>query len=90
MKIRIQNSIPKLQQGRSKSVFLTRPWCNTMILLAAANAAWADPVSVCPSNPHYFFYKGKPLVLITSVVCVLVLVSSGKVLKSSYIKEVDR
>jgi molybdate transport system permease protein len=30
------------------------------------------------------------LVLITSIVCVLVLVSSGKVLKSSYIKEVDR
>ncbi|PKN28426.1 MAG: molybdate ABC transporter permease subunit [Deltaproteobacteria bacterium HGW-Deltaproteobacteria-21] len=30
------------------------------------------------------------LVLITSIVCVLVLVSSGKVLKSSYTKEVDR
>lgn len=30
------------------------------------------------------------LVLITSIVCVLVLVSSGKVLESSYIKEVDR
>ncbi|RJR32655.1 MAG: molybdate ABC transporter permease subunit, partial [Desulfobacteraceae bacterium] len=30
------------------------------------------------------------LVLITSMVCVLVLVSSGKVLKSSYAKEVDR
>jgi molybdate transport system permease protein len=30
------------------------------------------------------------LVLITSIVCVLVLVSSGKILKSSYIKEVDR
>jgi molybdate transport system permease protein len=30
------------------------------------------------------------LVLITSIVCVLVLVSSVKVLKSSYIKEVDR
>lgn len=30
------------------------------------------------------------LVLITSLVCVLVLVSSGKVLKSSYIKEVER
>jgi molybdate transport system permease protein len=30
------------------------------------------------------------LVVITSLVCVLVLVSSGKVLKSSYIKEVDR
>jgi molybdate transport system permease protein len=30
------------------------------------------------------------LVLITSIVCVLVLVASGKILKSSYIKEVDR
>ena len=30
------------------------------------------------------------LVLLTSVVCVLALVSSGKVFKSSYIKEVDR
>jgi molybdate transport system permease protein len=30
------------------------------------------------------------LVLITSIVCVLVLVSSGKILKSSYIKEVDQ
>ncbi|NTV35190.1 MAG: ABC transporter permease subunit, partial [Deltaproteobacteria bacterium] len=30
------------------------------------------------------------LVLITSIVCVLVLVSSGKILKSRYIKEVDR
>lgn len=30
------------------------------------------------------------LVLITSIVCVLVLVSSGKILKSSYTKEVER
>jgi molybdate transport system permease protein len=30
------------------------------------------------------------LVLITSIVCVLVLVASGKILKSSYIKEVNR
>jgi molybdate transport system permease protein len=30
------------------------------------------------------------LVLITSIVCALVLVSSGKVLKSSYIQEIDR
>jgi len=30
------------------------------------------------------------LVLITSIVCVLVLVASGKILKSNYIKEVDR
>ena len=25
-----------------------------------------SPIVVCPDNPHYFFYKGKPLVLITS------------------------
>ncbi len=30
------------------------------------------------------------LVVITSIVCILVLVSSGKVLKSGYIKEVER
>ena len=30
------------------------------------------------------------LVLITSIVCVLVLVSSGKLLKSSHMKEIDR
>jgi hypothetical protein len=25
-----------------------------------------SPVSVCPDNPHFFYYKGKPLILITS------------------------
>ncbi len=30
------------------------------------------------------------LVVITSVVCIVVLVSSGKILKTSYLKEVDR
>jgi molybdate transport system permease protein len=30
------------------------------------------------------------LVLITSIVCVLVLVSSGKLLKSNHMKEIDR
>lgn len=25
-----------------------------------------SPIAVCPGNPHYLFYKGKPLVLITS------------------------
>ncbi len=33
------------------------------MLTAACNNS---PVSVCPGNPHYFFYRGKPLVLITS------------------------
>jgi molybdate transport system permease protein len=30
------------------------------------------------------------LVLITSLVCILVIVSSGKVLKTNYLREVDR
>ena len=27
---------------------------------------WAQPLSLHPDNPHYFIYKGKPLVLVTS------------------------
>lgn len=34
----------------------------TMITIACSNS----PVRVCPTNSHYFFYKDKPLVLITS------------------------
>jgi hypothetical protein len=37
-----------------------------VVLLVAAIAARAEPVKVWPANPHYFCYKGKPLVLITS------------------------
>jgi len=33
-----------------------------MMTIACNNA----PIQVCPANPHYFFYKGKPIVLITS------------------------
>lgn len=36
------------------------------VLLVMALAARAEPVKVWPANPHYFCYKGKPLVLITS------------------------
>lgn len=31
-----------------------------------AAALSAEPVQVYPSNPHYFFYNGKPLVFVTS------------------------
>jgi len=37
-----------------------------VVLIIVAIACTNSPVSVCPANPHYFFYKGKPLVLITS------------------------
>jgi hypothetical protein len=35
-------------------------------ILILTDACSNSPIAVCPSNPHYFFYKGKPLVLITS------------------------
>ena len=37
-----------------------------VILLLAAAVVSAEPVSVHSPNPHYFQYKGKPIVLITS------------------------
>ena len=37
----------------------------TAVLLMCA-AACAEPVKVCPTNPHYLMFKGKPVVLITS------------------------
>ena len=37
-----------------------------LLLFVPSTAAFAEPISVCPSNPHYFQYKGKPVLLITS------------------------
>ena len=37
-----------------------------LVLLMAATTAMASPVGICPSNPHYFQYNGRPIVLITS------------------------
>lgn len=36
------------------------------IVLLMTGAGRAEPVRVYPENPHYFVYKGKPLVLISS------------------------
>lgn len=36
------------------------------LLLVMAIGGRAQPVKILPSNPHFFLYKGKPLVLITS------------------------
>jgi len=39
----------------------------TMIILAAGTAARAvEPIRLHPDNPHYFLFRGKPAVLITS------------------------
>jgi hypothetical protein len=36
------------------------------LALAAPAAAADKPLSLCPDNPHYFLFRGKPTVLITS------------------------
>jgi hypothetical protein len=36
------------------------------LLVAAASRAAAEPIRLHPQNPHYFLFRGKPTVLITS------------------------
>ncbi len=38
----------------------------SLLIFAAAAAAGADPIRLHPENPHYFLFRGKPTVLITS------------------------
>ncbi len=36
------------------------------LLFLIGTAALAEPIRVAPANPHYYFYEGKPVLLITS------------------------
>jgi hypothetical protein len=36
------------------------------LLLTVGKTIIAQPVSICPENRHYFFFKNKPVILITS------------------------
>src|ERR1019366_9775985 len=36
------------------------------LLIAAAALAAAEPIRLHPGNPHYFVFRGKPTVLVTS------------------------
>ncbi len=38
----------------------------SLLIFAAAAATGADPIRLHPDNPHYFLFRGKPTVLITS------------------------
>lgn len=38
----------------------------SLLFLAAAAMTGADPIRLHPENPHYFLFRGKPTVLITS------------------------
>src|SRR3990172_4154717 len=39
---------------------------NISFILVAAGACAAEPLSLHPDNPHYFLFRGRPAVLITS------------------------
>lgn len=44
-------------------------WCLLVILGPTAPPCWADPpqpLALHPDNPHYFLFRGKPAVLLTS------------------------
>jgi hypothetical protein len=39
---------------------------SAFMLAATGISVSAQPIGICPDNPHYYYYKGKPIVLITS------------------------
>jgi hypothetical protein len=53
--------------GRSRAAVQAGRLLGTGVaLLLLAEAGRAEPVRVCPANPHYFMREGKPFVLVTS------------------------
>lgn len=39
---------------------------SVFIFVSISQSLSAQPISICPDNPHYYFYKDKPIVLITT------------------------
>jgi hypothetical protein len=40
--------------------------CFVFLALLSGSGVLAEPIQVAPANPHYYFYQGKPILLITS------------------------
>ena len=38
----------------------------TTLVLLAARSLLAQPIQVAPANPHYYYFHGKPIILVTS------------------------
>ena len=50
---------------------MSQTFCLALVCLAAAFGiggafAFAEPIRLHPENPHYFLFRGKPTILITS------------------------
>ena len=43
-----------------------QPTLLIFLWLTSSSLVLAQPITICPYNPHYYFYKDKPIVLITS------------------------
>jgi hypothetical protein len=41
--------------------------CCVFLALLSMSGVLAEPIQVAPANPHYYFYQGKPIHLITWV-----------------------
>jgi hypothetical protein len=39
--------------------------CLVVLALLSGSGALAEPIKVAPANPHYYFFQGKPILLIT-------------------------
>src|SRR5947208_3574989 len=58
---------PKTQNPKSEM----RPSARSLLvafafLILTAHTAFAEPLALHPDNPHYFLFRGKPAVLVTS------------------------
>jgi hypothetical protein len=54
------------RRGRSSSVVVASCCRAVVMLLLAWAAASAEPLRLHPKNPHYFLFRGRPVVLVTS------------------------
>ena len=40
---------------------------SVFLALLGGSSVIAEPIQVAPANPHYYFYRGKPILLINLI-----------------------
>ncbi|HVN80572.1 MAG TPA: hypothetical protein VMW38_16365 [Terriglobia bacterium] len=59
-------TLGSIKKRTIKGALISHALDAALLLAVGSTATYAQPISVCPANPHYFMYKGKPILLITS------------------------
>ena len=59
------NDVPSLHPGCRLKAILLAP-CLVWAISFLHHAVWAGPISLHPDNPHYFLFRGRPTILISS------------------------